>query len=71
MEAEILSVIEECAQMPFIVHHFSMDGLSTKVNLSKLTKLCQVSPILNTLYTWKISTCNSPLSTTRYKVIFT
>ena len=54
MEAEILSVIDECAQMPFIVHHFSMDGLSTKVNLSKLTKLCQVSPILNTIYTWKI-----------------
>jgi hypothetical protein len=43
MESELLKVISESADLPFVVHVFPPDGSDAKISLSKLTRLCAVS----------------------------
>jgi hypothetical protein len=42
MEAQLSAVLQANSSSPFIIHAFSDLDESEKINLSKLTKLCQV-----------------------------
>lgn len=46
MEGEMSLILTERSNEPFIIHYFSPDVSTSKVSLSKMTRMCQDKPIL-------------------------
>ena len=46
MEGEMMDVMKTSEHLPFIVHLFSPEVTTAKINLSKVTRICKVKPYL-------------------------